>query len=443
MTALTDGAPVERGDAPDASTDATVRLWLPALALAVSVVGRLVLSLTSSTGLQLADLRVYTFGAAALPHGGLYTYTFEKPGVPFLLPFTYPPFAAFVFYPLHWVPFAVLAIGWQLATIAALWGVVRLSLQLLPGTHAGGTAGHRNALLWTALAVWLEPVRTTLENGQINVFLALGALLAIRSSRWWLAGGVVGLLAGVKLTPAVTGLYFLARGRRTAAVFAAVTFAGTVALSFALFPTEARAYFATMLGDTSRIGPVSAAMNQSLRGVLSRFAGYDVGTGPLWLLAVGCAAVLCVFAWRGLARDDRLGTMIVVQLFGLLASPISWSHHWVWIVPALVWLVHGPLHRAFVGTITVAAWIALTLLNVLSVLSMQSTFWAVHYPVGVAIGATLYPAGALAILTLMIGKRHFPTRAPWSDPSLIDGRKRRYDTRSGHSAGDMSCSDRF
>ena len=35
-------------------------------------------------------------------------------------------------------------------------------------------------------------------------------------------------------------------------------------------------------------------------------------------------------------------SMVVVQLFGLLLSPISWTHHWVWLLPLMIWPVHGP-----------------------------------------------------------------------------------------------------
>ena len=50
-------------------------------------------------------------------------------------------------------------------------------------------------------------------------------------------------------------------------------------------------------------------------------------------------AALAVFAGR--AVSDALGILLVVQLFGLLVSPISWVHHWVWIIPLGIWLVHG------------------------------------------------------------------------------------------------------
>ncbi len=380
--------------------------WLAPTALGVSGLARLGLSFVTPNGLNLVDLRVYTYGAATLPHGGLYTFTFSEMTPNFPLPFTYPPFAAVVFFSLHLLPFTALAVLWLLATIVAVWGVVRVSLQLLLGARADEPTWRAAAFLWAALGVWLEPVRTTLDYGQVNVFLVLGVLLAARTSRWWLAGAIVGGLAGVKLTPAVTGLYFLARRNVAAAVFSAVAFAGTVVLSFALVPAAARTYFGTLAGDASRIGPVGSAINQSLRGALSRFAGHDVGTGPIWLVAVVCAALLCVLAWRGLDHDDRLGTLIIVQFFGLLVSPISWSHHWVWLIPALLWLVHGPLRETRAAAITAGVWIVVLLAGVIQLLLLQQpTIWEQHRPVLVSIGGAVYPVGAAVVLLLMAAQR--------------------------------------
>ena len=52
--------------------------------------------------------------------------------------------------------------------------------------------------------------------------LVLAVLYAVYSTRWWLSGLLVGLAAGVKLTPAVSGLYFLGVRRWGAVVFSAV-----------------------------------------------------------------------------------------------------------------------------------------------------------------------------------------------------------------------------
>ena len=42
---------------------------------------------------------------------------------------------------------------------------------------------------------------------------------------------------------------------------------------------------------------------------------------------------------RGETFRDQLGSALVVQLFGLLISPISWIHHWVWVVPVMAVLL--------------------------------------------------------------------------------------------------------
>ena len=68
-------------------------------------------------------------------------------------------------------------------------------------------------MLWTAVGIWIEPLRSTFDYGQINVLLVLAVLYAVYSTRWWISGLLVGLAAGVKLTPAVSGLYFVGARR--------------------------------------------------------------------------------------------------------------------------------------------------------------------------------------------------------------------------------------
>ena len=286
--------------------------------LAASVAARLVWTYLVPNGANFVDLHVYIGGAAALDHpGSLYSYVYADQTPDFPLPFTYPPFAALVFYPLHLLPFGLVAFCWQVGIVAALYGVVRVSQRLL-GVAAG--EGHRTAMLWTAVAIWIEPLRSTFDYGQVNVILVLGVLYAAYSSRWWLSGLLVGLAAGVKLTPAVTGLYFLGMRRWAAAVFSAVVFLATVGLSIAVIGQQARYYFTDLLGDASRIGPIGTSFNQSWRGGISRILGHDAGYGPLVLAAIAVTAVLALLAWRALGDDgdrDRLGSLLVVQLTGL------------------------------------------------------------------------------------------------------------------------------
>ncbi|AMY19715.1 MULTISPECIES: mannosyltransferase [Nocardiaceae] len=369
----------------------------PAL-LVVTVLLRVLWTVATPNGSNWVDLHVYVDGSASAFDGSLYDFTYSEETPDFPLPFTYPPFAALVFYPLHFLPFPLVGALWMIATGLALYAVVRIALGLVGGDRANTVEWRRAALLWTAVGLWTESLRTTLDYGQVNVFLVLLAMLAARSARWWVSGALVGLAAGVKLTPAITGLYFLARRRWGAAAFSAVTFVGTVGVSFLLMGSAATEYFTTLLGDADRIGPVGSVWNQSLRGALSRLVGHDVGQGPIWLVAVAILLLAALAAWRALGPDDRLGTLVIVSFVGLAVSPISWSHHWVWIVPMLIWLVHGPLRHARGVRVLVGYWLVVTLVGVPWVLSfLQPSIWEIDRPLILAVAGAAYAVGTLGL----------------------------------------------
>ena len=363
--------------------------------MAISVVARLAWTYLLPNGANFVDLHVYVGGAGMLDHpGALYDYVYADQTPDFPLPFTYPPFAAIVFYPLHLLPFGVVAFAWQLGIFAALYGVVRISQRLL------GSGNHRTAMLWTAVGIWTEPLRSTFDYGQINVLLVLAVLYAVYSTRWWISGLLVGLAAGVKLTPAASGLYFVGARRWAAVVFSAVVFIGTVGVSWLIIGDETRFYFTKLLGDASRVGPIGTSFNQSWRGGISRILGYDAGYGPLVLAGIAVTAVLAVLAWRAIGgASDRLGAIVVVQLFGLLLSPISWTHHWVWLIPLMIWLLHGPLRERLGARVLGWGWLALTLVGVPWLLSFaQPTIWVIPRPWYLAWAGLIYIAATLATL---------------------------------------------
>lgn len=102
------------------------------LLLVLSVGARLAWTYLAPNGANFVDLHVYVSGAASLDHPGtLYGYVYADQTPDFPLPFTYPPFAAVVFYPLHLVPFGLIALLWQVVTMAALYGAVRISQRLM------------------------------------------------------------------------------------------------------------------------------------------------------------------------------------------------------------------------------------------------------------------------------------------------------------------------
>jgi alpha-1,2-mannosyltransferase len=271
------------------------------------------------------DLSVYLYGGRAV----LDSLPVYESGDPVTgLHFTYPPFAAVVMVPLAPLPTWLAAALWTGASVAALAAVVVLVRRELDRP----TPGWLVALL-TGGALALEPVWQNLAFGQANLILMLAVIVDLfRPERRW-SGVLVGIAAGLKLTPLVFVVLLVLVGRRAAAGRAALAFAGTVAVGFVVMPGSAAAYWVDNLIDARRIGPPALAHNQSVYGALTRLLDGPPPTSA-WLAVAGplSLAVLVVGAgwWR---HGDRvLGTCLGAMAM-LLASPISWSHHWVWAVP--------------------------------------------------------------------------------------------------------------
>jgi alpha-1,2-mannosyltransferase len=280
------------------------------------------------------DLGVYRAAAAAADHGKrLYDVRFP----PFHLPFTYTPFAALVFVPLTWLSWDRLRVVVVVVNVAALFGSVALSVRLTGG-RTGWPARLATILLLGAACLWTEPVQQTLRFGQVNLVLLLLVLIDLNlPDRSPAKGALIGIAAAIKLTPAVLIAYLFVTGRRVAALRAAGVVAATAALGAVFLPQASWAYWTHDVFGARRIGNPLYVANQSVNGVLVRLLGPGLVTDLLW---AGVAAVVLVVGLVWAARLHRRGQdlagAVVAAGAGLLASPISWSHHWVWIVPAVV-----------------------------------------------------------------------------------------------------------
>jgi alpha-1,2-mannosyltransferase len=181
----------------------------------------------------------------------------------------------------------------------------------------------------------LEPVRETLGFGQINLMLCAFVLYDLLGPADRRGRGVwVGLAAGVKLTPLVFfGLLVVTRQWKALA-HASAAFVVTVLVGFVVTPQGAKEYWTSLLADTTRIGGLAFSSNQSWNGFLVRLTGDLDGGGAFWLglvaLTVGGGLWLTRWLW---VRGERVAAVAVTGLVGLLCSPVSWSHHWVWAIP--------------------------------------------------------------------------------------------------------------
>ena len=301
------------------------RLW------GAVVAGLLAWVAVRSFGSGVLDLRVYLAGGGAWRAGtDLYTADFHGPRG---LPFTYPPFAALLFSGLSPLPLQLSALLFTAAAIALFTAAC----------HTTAPSGFGLA----ALCLLLEPVRISLDLGQVNlVLLGLVAADCLLPRAPWPRGLLVGLAAAIKLTPLVFLLFFLSRKRWRPALTAVATFSSCGLLGWLLAPEQSERFWLHAVLDPGRVGGLGFTANQSVRGLLFRL-GLPEG---VWLVA---APAVLAFAVAVLPRlRDDLTALVAVAVTGLLVSPVSWSHHWVWIAPALV-LLRGHVRTAAVAVFAV------------------------------------------------------------------------------------------
>jgi alpha-1,2-mannosyltransferase len=320
---------------------------------------------------SMLDLRVYLWGggiAGRLDDPYLPTYLHTG------LHFTYAPIAAGLFALLAVIKMPIVKVLVTAASVASLLGVLWLTWGKL---GYGASARRLSATLCAAaVALWLEPVRQTLSFGQINLVLMLiiVADLCLPDGRWWKGIGV-GLAAGIKLTPLIFIPYLLLTRRYRAAVVAAVTFGLTVAVSLVVMPAAAEDYWLDGLFlNVTRLGNLRQVANQSLNGALLRLLGNGATAQPYRLASEAAVAIagLLLAAWVSRHGQEMAG-ILICALTGLLVSPVSWTHHWVWIAPALVVLadlVTSPHWRSAGRRPRLRSWLGMTM--VAAVLAVYS-----------------------------------------------------------------------
>ncbi|AZZ82262.1 mannosyltransferase [Gordonia alkanivorans] len=292
------------------------------------------------------DFDVYRMGGRVFLDGGDLYGTLPTLGGGSYLPFTYPPLAAALFSVFTVVPLGLGQALFTAATIACLLVVCRIVVAHLTDRSSSDLWWLATAA--TTIGLWLEPVRDTLNFGQINIVLmtlvVVDALLG--RGRWW-RGLLVGLAISIKLTPAVFLLLFFLRRDWRALVVGAVSAVAYAGIGYLLAADDSVTYWTSTLFDTERIGSPQFANNQSVKGEVARL-GFE--SELIWFGAALVVGLLIAWsAWRLLSaseasangRDETLevAAVMTVAFAWLFCSPVAWDHSWVWIVPLLLVLI--------------------------------------------------------------------------------------------------------
>jgi alpha-1,2-mannosyltransferase len=253
------------------------------------------------------------------------------------LPFTYPPFAAVLYVPLElmgtggarWV-LTVASISCYVVVIVVCARRLRMNLAI---AAVIGLAG-----------LTFEPFLRTILLGQIN--LVLLALVVVEClvvpARY--RGMLIGLATGIKILPGAFILFLILKREWGAVGRAVAVFAVTVGVGAVFALHDSWLFWRGGFINLSRWGPENmiGGDNQSLSAAFMRLS-HDISppTILVLLMSVGVMTLGLVAAKRQIDAGNDVNALVCIAFASLLASPISWTHHWVWAVPALLVLVQS------------------------------------------------------------------------------------------------------
>lgn len=287
------------------------------------------------------DLHAYWEGNAAWTQGRDLYGSLSSRSAGRVPDFIYPPFALIALAPFTVTSFSVAKVTIIVASLAGLAISGYVILRRLRPTAPAYTTVRLVAVAMPVLAV-LEPIRTTVGLGQINILLMTAVVVDCLAPATRLPRGVlVGLAMAIKVTPAAFLLFFLLRKDFRALVTATVTGVVATGAGFALAPNESvRFWFGGVLFQPHRVSGLATRENQTVAASLSRL---HLPEGAQLVTRVALIVIVLVVGAIAMRYADRVLALLANATVALLVSPLSWVAHWVWL--AMAWLMIA--HRAF------------------------------------------------------------------------------------------------
>jgi alpha-1,2-mannosyltransferase len=353
-------------------------VWAGAVAFAAVLASWLVFLVVSGRAgaLDMVDLTVYRDGGLIVRHVTPYYDPNDKYPLygwggysALALKFTYTPFAAIAFALVSFIPWTPLEALSVIVNIGCLLAALWFTFYGLGYTNRRVRLGV--VLLAAALTFWLQPVVRTIYLGQINLILMAAIMWDLTQPdytkngkyRWW-KGVATGIAAGIKLTPLIFVPYLLVTRKWREAAGCAGGFLGTVVIGFIVLPHDSSKWWlhGMVFSDGNRTGFTGWAGNQSLRGLTTRLMGSIAAGTTAWILASVLAVIGGITAAYLLERAGyHVVAILATALTGLLVSPISWDHHWVWIALAVVVAAHYAISATRQGAKGTARWLWLAI----------------------------------------------------------------------------------
>jgi alpha-1,2-mannosyltransferase len=361
----------------------------PVLSAAVAFAGATVLALSH----QQLDLSTYLLGGAHASSNNLFTVTYPTDH----LGFTYPPFSALLFAPFAHFPLPACEVAFSWLNLAALFALIVVSLRSVCATL------EKRTILWWGLALVLpvvlfDPVRQTFLLGQVNIILALLIVADLTMDLPLPRGILVGLAAAIKVTPIILIPYLFLTRQGRAGLRAVGTFVAAAVFAAAVNTSTSWSYWTHYIRVPQRAGMLSWIGNQGVLGATERLLGRTAATPTTFVIVVSVGVLGLLIAAGAYRRSSPVLGLLVVEATESLASPVSWSHHFIWIVLLVAWLALAEDRPRY------GEWYALAV----SVLLWAAPYWWVPHGAEVRFAGRgwLTPVGdayVLIFIVLLVG----------------------------------------
>ena len=323
----------------------------------------------------LLDLRVYRDAIELWRTQGLNPYGVYV--TEWKLPFTYPPFAILVLLPFSLMNFKVAAFSLLvvsfLATAITTWVAWSRGLSGNQLAFFGRFGIVCLVLGSSGVATRLDPFQSTFDYGQVNVMLMVIVCVDLLIVQGRSKGVLLGIAIAIKLTPAVFVAYLIWQRNWRSVWTTLATVAVVTGLAGLVLPAASIEYWTRTVFATDRIGQARYIGNQSLKGAWVRIVGDGSLATALWLLS---AVAVLALLWRALEEHDiadpneRIRAVAALATTSLLISPVSWTHHWVWVLVISVALTINVKRDP----------VALLLVTILDLIMATNLIWQFRIP---------------------------------------------------------------
>ena len=274
--------------------------------------------------------------------------------------FSYPPAMMFFMLPFSFISFHVAKLIWLALSLFAMgWGMWLVGRTIHSHTLS--------SFCMVSLALIFQPVRNTLELGQVNalMFILLAVFFALyRGGRDVPAGLVLGLSIAIRLHPAMLVLYLMWRREFRTAVVALATAVAVTLLAVPIFGLDQSVIYFTQVAPKFARGLVSVE-NHSLAGFLATIGSglgvtpADQEVGSPWTARIAAGLVLAmaavflarpVPARRSCTADLEFALVLVLIP---LATPNATINHLTLLLPSYWILFERLLSEGSTGNLLV------------------------------------------------------------------------------------------